>query len=133
MADKAGLKIAVAHQMRIAPNILHLNRAIEAGLIGDLAQMHAYGKQDQRAGGEDLLVLGIHLFDLMRFFAGDAAWCTARVQQDGREITRGDGRSATENIGPSPATKSKLNSLSIGASPRLPAAPNFDQLSNIGA
>jgi len=100
IADKAGLRIAVAHQMRLAPNILYLNRAIESGLIGDLAQMHAYGKQDQRAGGEDLLVLGIHLFDLMRFFAGDALWCTARVLQDGHDITRGDARAATENIGP---------------------------------
>ena len=100
IADKAGLKIAVAHQMRLAPNILYLKRAIESGLIGDLAQMHAYGKQDQRAGGEDLLVLGIHLFDLMRFFAGDVLWCTARVLQDGHEITRGDARAATENIGP---------------------------------
>jgi predicted dehydrogenase len=99
-ANKAGLKIAVAHQMRLAPNILHLKRAIEAGLIGNLAQMRAYGKQDQRAGGEDLLVLGIHLFDLMRFFAGDALWCAARVLQDGHEITRDDVHAAAENIGP---------------------------------
>jgi predicted dehydrogenase len=95
-----GLKIAVAHQMRLAPNILALKQAIDSGLIGDLLEVRAHGKQDHRAGGEDLVVLGVHLFDLMRFFAGDALWCEARVLQSGKEITARDARSATENIGP---------------------------------
>src|SRR5207248_1955511 len=99
-ADHAGLKLAVSHQMRLAPNILHLKRMISQGLLGDLLQMRAHGKQDSRAGGEDLLVLGTHLFDLMRFFGGDASWCSAHVSQNGREITRRDAHSATENIGP---------------------------------
>src|SRR5207247_954421 len=99
-ADNAGLKIAVAHQMRLAPNVLHLKRCIADGLLGDLLQIRAYGKQDNRAGGEDMLVLGTHLFDLIRFFAGDALWCSARVLQDGRDITRADARQPTENIGP---------------------------------
>lgn len=99
-AKKAGLKIAVAHQMRIAPNILALKKGVDGGLIGEVLELHAYGKQDHRAGGEDLIVLGVHLFDLMRYFAGEPAWCTARVLQDGREITRADARPATESIGP---------------------------------
>lgn len=99
-ASKARLKIAVAHQMRLAPNTLALKDALGAGLIGDLLEMRSHGKQDHRAGGEDLIVLGVHLFDLMRYYAGDPAWCTARVLQDGREITMSDARSATENIGP---------------------------------
>jgi len=44
-------------------------------------------------------VLGVHEFDLMRFFAGDPLWCTARVLQAGREITLADAHAATENIG----------------------------------
>ena len=99
-ADRAGLKIAVAHQMRLAPGIVRLKKAINEGLIGDLLQIRAWGKQDARAGGEDMLVLGTHLFDLMRLFAGDSLWCTARVTQNGHDITRQDARSATENIGP---------------------------------
>jgi predicted dehydrogenase len=48
-----------------------------------------------------MLVLGVHLFDLMRLFAGgDALWCTARVTQNGREITAADGHSVKEQIGP---------------------------------
>jgi len=99
LAGNAGLKIAVAHQMRLAPNILYLKKMMDQGLLGELVQMRAHGKQDSRAGGEDLLVLGTHLFDLMRFFAGETLSCTARVLQNGREITRQDAHTAKENIG----------------------------------
>jgi predicted dehydrogenase len=99
-ANKSGLKIAVAHQMRLAPNILHLKRRIDQGLLGDLLQIRAYGKQDSRAGGEDMLVLGTHLFDLMRFFGGNASWCSAQVLQNGHEITLLDAHTAKEDIGP---------------------------------
>ena len=98
-ADRAGLKIAVAHQMRLAPSVAHLRERVAAGLIGELAHIRAFGKQDGRAGGEDMLVLGTHIFDLLRLFAGDALWCTARVLQDGRDLTRQDARKATEDIG----------------------------------
>ena len=100
LAERAGLKTAVAHQMRLAPNILALKTAIEAGLLGELLEIRSHGKQDHRAGGEDLVVLGVHLFDLMRFFAGDPAWCAARILQAGHEITPEDAHPATENIGP---------------------------------
>jgi predicted dehydrogenase len=99
-ADRAGLKIAVAHQMRLAPSILHLQQQISEGLIGDLLEIRAWGKQDDRAGGEDMLVLGSHLFDLLRLFAGDALSCTARVLYQGRDITRADARRVKEQIGP---------------------------------
>src|SRR5205085_11384238 len=100
LAEKQNLKIAVAHQMRLAPGILHLKSELDRGLMGDLVQIHAYGKQDSRAGGEDMLVLGVHLFDLMRFFAGDAEWCHARVQSKGHDITQADAHNSTEAIGP---------------------------------
>jgi predicted dehydrogenase len=100
-AERAGRRIAVAHQMRLAPSVVHLKRKIDDGLIGDLLEMRAFGKQDARAGGEDMLVLGVHLFDLMRLFAGgDALWCTARVTQHGRDITAADGHNVKEQIGP---------------------------------
>jgi predicted dehydrogenase len=100
LADRSRLKIAVAHQMRLAPNIPALKTAIEQGLLGDLLEIRSHGKQDARAGGEDLVVLGVHLFDLMRFFAGDPLWCAARISQAGHEITLKDAHPATENIGP---------------------------------
>ena len=100
LADRARLKIVVAHQMRLAPNILALKTAIEQGLLGELLEIRSHGKQDHRAGGEDLVVLGVHLFDLMRFFAGDPLWCAARILQAGHEITLQDAHPATEDIGP---------------------------------
>jgi predicted dehydrogenase len=99
-AEKKKRRIAVSHQIRLAPGILYLKGALERGIIGDLVEVRAYGKQDSRAGGEDMLVLGVHLFDLMRFFAGDAVWCFAQVKSKGHDITRTDAREATEAIGP---------------------------------
>jgi predicted dehydrogenase len=99
-ADRAGLRIAVAHQMRLAPNVLRLKEPLAGDAIGELLEIRTHGKQDPRAGGEDLVVLGGHLFDLTRFYAGNPLWCTARVLQSGHEITDADIRPATENIGP---------------------------------
>jgi predicted dehydrogenase len=42
-------------------------------------ELRGRGKEDARAGGEDLMVLGTHVMDLMRFIAGDARSCYARV------------------------------------------------------
>jgi len=99
-AGKKKLRIAVAHQIRLAPPVVYLKQKIAEGLIGDLQQIRAYGKQDARAGGEDMMVLGVHLFDLMRMFAGDPAACTASVQWKGHDITAADARRAEEEIGP---------------------------------
>jgi predicted dehydrogenase len=70
-------------------------------MLGDLLELRAWGKQDDaRSGGEDMIVLGTHVFDLMRLFAGDAEFCTARVLHAGRELTRADARKVKERIGP---------------------------------
>lgn len=100
LAQRRNLKIAVAHQMHLAPGIVALRSKLANGLIGDLLQIRAHGKQDARAGGEDMVVLGTHLFDLMRLFAGDPLWCTAHILQKGREVSVADAREATEKIGP---------------------------------
>ena len=100
LAQAKALKIAVAHQMRLAPAVLELKSLIDRGALGRLLEIRAHGKQDQRAGGEDMLVLGTHLFDLIRFFAGDARECTASIWQQGRAIRIEDKRAATEKIGP---------------------------------
>ncbi len=98
-AEKRGLKIAVAHTMRMTAPIVGLKQAIGRGLIGEFAGMRAFGKQDARAGGEDMMVLGTHLFDLMRLFAGDPLSCSARVLWKGRDVTREDRRVVKDNVG----------------------------------
>ena len=98
-AAKAQVRIAVAHQMRLAANIVHLHKSIREGLIGDLLELRAHGKQDQRAGGEDMLVLGSHLFQLLRYFAGAPQWCSARVLQAGKAMRVSDARRPAEDVG----------------------------------
>lgn len=100
-ADAKGLRIAVAHQMRMEPAVTELRKAIASGAIGDLLEIRAWGKQDNaRAGGEDMIVLGSHLFDLMRLFAGDVLWCRAGVTLAGRDISKADARMPKDNVGP---------------------------------
>ena len=99
-ASARSLTIAVAHQMRLAPPVVRLRQAVADGLLGDLLALHAAGKQDARAGGEDMMVLGTHLFDLLRLFAGDPEWCTARVLVQGRDATAADARATRDDVGP---------------------------------
>lgn len=98
-ASRRRLKIAVAHTMRMMPLLVRFRQAVREGLLGDLKELRAYGKQDSRSGGEDMMVLGSHLFDLFRLFAGDPLWCSARVLADGRDITRDDRRLVKDNVG----------------------------------
>ncbi len=99
-AERNGIQIALAHHSRSAPTVLHLKKLLGEGLIGDLLEIRARGKEDRRAGGEDLMVLGWHCMYLMRLFAGEPLWCSARVTEGGRDITAEDRRAATEPLGP---------------------------------
>jgi len=98
-AGRRRLKIAVAHQMRLAPNVRHLLDVVRGGMIGEILEIRAWGKQDHRAGGEDMMVLGVHQFDLMRLFAGDPQWCSARVLVGGLPMLASDARVPEENVG----------------------------------
>lgn len=100
VTERHKTKIVVAHQNRLLPQVLHLKKLVDEGLIGQLLEIRTRGKEDQRAGGEDMMVLGTHCMYLMRLFGGDPLWCTARVTQDGRDITVADKRAATEPLGP---------------------------------
>jgi predicted dehydrogenase len=94
------VKLAIAHQTRYSPRLKRVQELLADGKLGTLVEMRARGKEDQRGGGEDLLVLGTHLFDLMRALAGDARWCFARVLQNGKPATKTDVREGGENMGP---------------------------------
>jgi predicted dehydrogenase len=91
--------VAVAHTMRNSRPMRELLQAVEEGLLGEIVELRCYGKQDHRAGGEDLMVLGSHLMDLMRAFAGDPLWCEARVTQKGKDITKKDARHVKDEVG----------------------------------
>ncbi|MBI2505705.1 MAG: Gfo/Idh/MocA family oxidoreductase [Candidatus Latescibacteria bacterium] len=94
------LKVAVAHQGVYLPRVQHLKNLLASGRIGQVQSFHAHGKQDRRGGGEDMIVLGTHLFNMMRFFAGEVAWMSAQVTAEGRELEKAHIRQPTEPVGP---------------------------------
>ena len=98
--EAASLKWSIGFNFRALPIFSYAKRLIEQGLIGTLLEMRGRGKEDARAGGEDLMVLGTHIFDLMRFFAGDARWCMADITTDGRPAQKSDVHEGTEPVGP---------------------------------
>lgn len=84
--EKHHVKLAIAHQTRYSPRLAHVKNIVsDPKLFGELIEMRARGKEDTRAGGNDLMVLGTHLMDLMRFVAGDCRWAMARVSVLGKE------------------------------------------------
>jgi len=99
-ARKAGVKLAVAHQAVYLPQVKCIKGMMDRGEIGELQAIYAHGKQDRRGGGEDMMVLGTHLFNLMRFFAGDVAWMSGQVTVGGKGIEPEDVREGSEPIGP---------------------------------
>lgn len=98
--EKHHVKCAVAHQTAYSPRVKVVKDLIKEGKIGDVMELRGHGKEDRRGGGEDMMVLGTHTFDLMRHLAGDAKWCSARIQQKGRKAVAGDVRPGGEQIGP---------------------------------
>jgi predicted dehydrogenase len=97
---KNKVKLQLAHQMRTSPFTLRAKAMIDAGEIGTIQEVRVRGKEDRRAGGEDMMVLGSHLFDMLRYFLGNPAWVTAHVTSDGEEMSTTHVKRPTEPIGP---------------------------------
>lgn len=98
--EKRNLKLAIAHQTRYSPSLRHVQRIIADRVLGDIVELRGRGKEDRRGGGEDLMVLGTHIMDLMRLFAGDPQWCFARVSESGKPVAKDNVRDGAEGIGP---------------------------------
>lgn len=97
---KAGVKVQLAHQMRRSPFTLKALELIQAGEIGEIHEVRGRGKEDHRAGGEDLVVLGSHIFDMMRAVLGDPEWVFAHITSKGQELNFDHLRKPSEPIGP---------------------------------
>jgi predicted dehydrogenase len=94
------VKLAIAHQTRYSPRLKVVQEMLAEGKLGELLEMRGRGKEDSRGGGNDLMVLGTHIFDLMRFLAGDARWCHARILQNGSPAKLADAVPGGEGMGP---------------------------------
>jgi predicted dehydrogenase len=93
------VKLQCGLVMRTVPSVVRAKEMLETGRIGVLQEIRARGKEDSRAGGEEMTVLGPHLFDLIRMFAGDPRWVFAHVSEDGREMDRRHLRPPKEPVG----------------------------------
>ena len=98
--QKHKVKVAISHQTRYSPKLPIMDELIASGRIGQVLEFRARGKEDERAGGEDLWVLGTHVLDLIHRFGDEPTWCFGSVHQDGRPIRRDDVKLGNEGIGP---------------------------------
>lgn len=95
------LKLGIAHISLYSPVLDTVKALIENDEIGEVIELRGRGKEDRRGGGEDLWVLGSHIFGLMRILGGgDATSCTATVLQEGRPVTKADVIDGAEGMGP---------------------------------
>ena len=95
------LKLAIAHISQYSPVLEVVQSLIKNGEIGDVLELRARGKEDQRGGGEDLWVLGSHVFGLMRSLAGGSPTsCSSRVTHLGHKVSKADVVMGAEGIGP---------------------------------
>jgi predicted dehydrogenase len=98
--QSAGVKLQIAHQMRCSPFLVKVVEMVRNGEIGDIQEIRGRGKEDRRAGGEDMMVLGSHICDVARIFLGDPQWVFAHVQDRGEELAASHVRTPTEPLGP---------------------------------
>jgi predicted dehydrogenase len=98
--DMRHLRLGIAHISQYSPVLATVVKVIADGTIGDVLEIRGRGKEDARGGGEDLWVLGSHVFGLMRSLAGGSATsCYATVLQQGRPVVKADVREGPEGIG----------------------------------
>lgn len=100
VCEKAGVRVALAHQWRAMPPVRKALADLQAGKHGRVLRMRARPKDDARGGGEELLLHGTHWFDLMIAIAGAPRWVSGHVAVGGRDARRDDRREASEPLGP---------------------------------
>ncbi|MBN1829951.1 MAG: Gfo/Idh/MocA family oxidoreductase [Deltaproteobacteria bacterium] len=99
LAEQHNAKVAVAHLARYALVFRTAKRMIENGDIGKVLTVYGRGKEDERGGGEDMMVLGTHIFDLMTFLFGCPEYVFADVRNQGRPLVATDRLDTSEPVG----------------------------------
>ena len=99
--EKAGIMMGMAHQGRMHAAVHHAKQLLLEGVLGDIISIQMHGKEDRRGGGEDLMVLGTHLFDMLRFLLGrNPYWVYGSVTTSkGQSITGADADEGPEELG----------------------------------
>ena len=98
--QSAKVKMAVAHQWRAMLPVQKVIKDVKAGKFGKLLRIRTRPKDDSRGGGEELLLHGTHLFDLMMAFAGEPRWASGHVTLNDRDATTDDTGQGNAPVGP---------------------------------
>ena len=98
---KAGVTMGVGHQGRMHAAVHYGRKLLEKGAIGTVLSAQMRGKEDSRGGAEDLMVLGTHMFDTLRFLLGtNPEWVFSHVSMaNGRPVTKADAVEGPDEIG----------------------------------
>ncbi len=99
LAAENHIRVAVAHPARYAQLFHTMKKMIESGAIGTPLTVYGRGKEDYRGGGEDMLVLGTHILDLMSWLFGKVEFLWAEVRQNGQLLKPDDRVRTAEDIG----------------------------------
>lgn len=99
LAKKNHCLVAPAHLARYSRVFRTLRRCVESGMIGTPLTFYGRGKEDERGGGEDLLVLGTHILDIGCMLFGKPESLSAEVWQNGRPLAKGDHLPTEEPMG----------------------------------
>ncbi|MGI6572080.1 MAG: Gfo/Idh/MocA family protein [Fermentimonas sp.] len=100
IAEKNNIKIAMAHPCRNGLGYITMKRLIESGKIGIPLTVQGWGKSDYRGGGEDMMTLGTHIFDLMIYLFGNPECVSADVRVNGKPFIGPELTKTAEPIGP---------------------------------
>ncbi len=98
--ERAKVHCMLAHQLRVLPPVRAAFARIRAGEFGSVLRMHGQPSDDGRGGGEELIVHGTHLFDLMIALAGPPRWVSGHLAVGDRDATLADRREGREPVGP---------------------------------
>ncbi len=100
-AEKHKVKLALGYVTRYSPLLDRVMELIHDGAIGDVLEYRTRGKEDaKRGGGEDFMVLGSHLMNLIHVLGGDPEWCFGKVLEGGEPVTKKHVKPGAEALGP---------------------------------
>ncbi len=100
LAETHRIQIAMAHPCRHGLGFVTMKRLIAEGRIGKPLTVQGWGKSDHRGGGEDMMTLGTHIFDLMIHLFGAPETVTGDVRVEGSPFAGPPLNKTTEDIGP---------------------------------
>jgi len=100
VCQKAGIKLAMAHQWAAMAPVRRIIREIHEGKYGKLLRVYIRPKDDSRGGGHELILHGTHHFDLLFAMAGLPRWVFGHLQVDGRDVTKADRNKNVQFLGP---------------------------------